>query len=145
MRSASFVLIIAVCCLSSVACAESTSSTNRSQATTAPSPAAPPAASVDQFAAARTNFQKYCSACHGDTGEGGLVKVDEKRLKVPTLKAGHALTHSDEQLNKQINNGGDGMPAFKTKLKPDEITGLVHFIRHEFQQDKTPMKGMKMD
>ena len=42
------------------------------------------------------------------------------------------------------------MPAFKDKLKPEEIDDLVRFIRHEYQglflppaEAATPMKGMK--
>jgi mono/diheme cytochrome c family protein len=57
----------------------------------------------------------------------------KKTLNVPSLKTGHALNHSEEQLAKQIRQGGDGMPAFGDRLKPEEITGLVRLIRQEFQ------------
>jgi mono/diheme cytochrome c family protein len=66
-------------------------------------------------------------------GEGGLVKVDNKRLKVPSFKAEHAMKHADEDFTKQITKGGDGMPSFKDKLNPAEMQGLVKFIRTEFQ------------
>jgi mono/diheme cytochrome c family protein len=52
---------------------------------------------------------------------------------VPSLKTGHALDHTEDQLAKQISDGGDGMPAFKDQLKPEEITGLVRLIRQDFQ------------
>ncbi len=135
MKSASFGLMLAVCSLSIVSCNKSsTIATNQSRSSSSATPAAAP--TVDQFAAARANFQKYCTPCHGDNAEGGLVKIDNKRLKVPTLRSGHALMHSDEAFAKQITAGGDGMPAFKDKLKPDEISDLARFIRHQFQGDR---------
>jgi mono/diheme cytochrome c family protein len=90
-------------------------------------------ATPDEFAFARANYAKHCSACHGQEGKGGLVKVEDVKLKVPSLKEGHALKHLDEDLVDQIRNGGDGMPKFKDKLSPDEINALVRFVRHEFQ------------
>ena len=96
-------------------------------------PAAKATATPDEFAVARANYAKHCSACHGEEGKGGLVKVEKVRLKVPSLREGHALDHPDEKLVKQITNGGDGMPKFKDKLSPEEINAMVRFIRHEFQ------------
>src|SRR5439155_22920837 len=73
--------------------------------------------------------------------------------KVPNLREGHALKHPDSEFVKQITKGGDGMPAFGQKLKPEEINDMVRFIRHEFQGGmmppgepmKSPMQGMKMN
>jgi cytochrome c551 len=96
-------------------------------------PAAKATATPDEFAVARANYAKHCSACHGDEGKGGLVKVEKTRLKVPSLREGHATEHPDEKLVKQITNGGDGMPKFKDKLSPEEINAMVRFVRHEFQ------------
>ena len=102
--------------------------------------AASPAATVgpsptpaDEFARARVVYAESCTICHGPKGDGGTVKIQGKQLKVPSLKEGHALNHNEEQLAKQISNGGDGMPAFKDRLKPEEINDLVRLIRKEFQ------------
>jgi len=93
----------------------------------------------DEFAAARAIFAKNCKTCHGDTGTGGPVKLDDgTKLKVPSLREGHALRHPDSDFVKQITKGGDGMPAFGDKLKTDQINDLVRFIRHEFQGGATP-------
>jgi mono/diheme cytochrome c family protein len=54
-------------------------------------------------------------------------------LKVPSLREGHAVSHSDQDLVKQVLNGGDGMPAFKDKLSPKEAADLIKYIRREFQ------------
>ena len=99
--------------------------------TTTPAPKA--TATPDEFAFARANYAKHCFECHGTEGEGGIKTVDNKRLKVPSLREGHALKHSDEDFVEQIVKGGDGMPAFKDKLSPEEIKALVRFVRHEFQ------------
>ena len=96
-------------------------------------PAAKATATPDEFASARVNFAKHCVACHGAEGEGGVKTVDNKKLKVPSLSAGHALKHTDEDFVEQIMKGGDGMPEFKDKLSPEEINLLVRFVRHEFQ------------
>jgi len=111
-------------------CAQ-TQNTNTPPVTT--TPAAKATATPDEFASARATFAKNCVACHGAQGEGGLKTVDDKKLKVPSLSEGHALKHTDEDFVEQIMKGGDGMPAFKDKLSPDEINLLVRFVRHEFQ------------
>src|SRR5258708_2827354 len=107
----------------------------------------------DQFAAARASYEKNCRLCHGPNGEGGPVKLDDgTKLKVPTFREGHAMHHPDSDFVKQITKGGDGMPAFGQKLKPEEINDLIRFIRHEFQGGmtppgepiKSPMKNMNM-
>jgi mono/diheme cytochrome c family protein len=99
----------------------------------APTSAASPIPSVDQFAATRANFQQNCEACHGPQGDGGLVKVDNKQIKVPSLKADHAIKHTDEELTKMITNGEEEMPSFKNKLNPQQISDMVRFVRTNFQ------------
>lgn len=96
-------------------------------------------ATPDEFAATRASYEKNCKLCHMENGEGGPVKLDDgTKLKVPSLREGHALKHPDADFVKQISKGGDGMPAFGDKLKPEEINDMVRFVRHEFQAGKTP-------
>src|SRR5262245_42185720 len=115
-----------------IACTETAPATNSAapSATASPATAASP---VDEFATARANFKKHCEGCHGETGEGGLVKVESKRIKVPSLKAGHALKHTDEQITKMITNGEEEMPAFKDKMSGQEISEMMRFVRKHFQ------------
>ena len=116
-----------------IACTETATPTNTNRRAAA-SPAAPsPAASVDEFASAKANYAKNCEACHGPEATGGLVKVDNKQIKVPSLHSDHAKKHPDDKLTKMITNGEEEMPAFKDKLKPEEIADLVRFVRKEFQ------------
>ena len=116
------------------ACTETATPTNTSTPRTAASTPSPsPAASVDEFANARANFAKNCEACHGPNGDGGVVKVDNKQIKVPSLHAEHAIKHTDAEMIDYITNGHEAMPAFKDKLRAEEITELVRFVRKVHQ------------
>lgn len=118
--------------LVAIACTETVTPTNSPIATT--SPAAPaPTAPPDPLAAARTNYAKHCEACHGPEGVGGLVKVEDKQIKVASLKAPGVIKHTDEQLAKVITNGEEAMPSFKDKMTQAEIQDVVKFVRKEFQ------------
>jgi mono/diheme cytochrome c family protein len=132
MKLISLALTSIVIALIATACTETATPTNTSTPTAAASPAAS-AAATDQFAAARANYAKNCEACHGPTAEGGLVKVDNKQIKVPSLKRDHAVKHKDEELVKIITGGEEEMPAFKDKLNQQQIVEMVRFIRANFQ------------
>ena len=117
-----------------IACTETATPTNTNTSRTAATPASPsPSPSVDELATARANYAKHCEACHGENGTGGLVKVENKQIKVASLKSDHAIKHTDEQLAKTITAGEEEMPAFKDKLSQPEIAALVRFVRKEFQ------------
>jgi len=119
------------------ACTETATPTNTSTPRAATTPTAPsPAASVDEFANAKANYAKNCEGCHGPNGDGGLVKVDNKQIKVPSLHAEHAIKHTDAEIIDFITNGHEAMPAFKDKLRPEEVTELVRFVR-KVHQGKT--------
>lgn len=115
------------------ACTETATPTKTSTRTATASPTPTAAASVDEFAAARANFAKNCEACHGPNGDGGVVKVDNKQIKVPSLHAEHAIKHTDAEMIDYITNGHEAMPAFKDKLSAAEITELVRFVRKVHQ------------
>ena len=133
MKLISLALTCVAIALIAVACTETASTTNTARSSA--SPAAPAAtASVDEFAAAKANYKKNCEACHGPEATGGLVKVEKKQIKVPSLKADHALKHTDEQLTKMITNGEEDMPAFKNKMSAQEISEMVRYIRKEIQK-----------
>lgn len=142
-------LVVLPCVLLTAACNKPSTPTSNNPNVKSNAPAATP----DEFASARDVFAKNCQRCHGPTGVGGPVKLEDgTKLKVPSFREGHALRHPDSDYVKQINKGGDGMPAFREKLKPEEISDLIRFIRHEFQGGMTPpsepmmspMKNMKM-
>ena len=116
------------------ACTETATPTNTNTSRAAASPAAPAAtATADPLATARATYGKNCEGCHGPNGEGGPVKVDNKTIKVPSLKRDHAIKLSDDHMAKMITNGEEEMPAFKDKMSAQEIADMVRFIRKEFQ------------
>jgi mono/diheme cytochrome c family protein len=139
-------LFIVAAALFMAACGDSTT-TNQTvnttgtqpSTTTSPKPSATASATpADELASARKDFSQVCAACHQEKGEGGTVKIEGKSLKVPSLKEGHALKHTDEEFAKQISKGGDGMPPFKDKLSPEQINNLVRFIRRDIQGNAAP-------
>jgi len=135
MNSAKFAAIILVSGCFATACTSSDKlTTNQAQPSASPvtATAATPAAS-DPLADAHVDFKKNCQVCHGEKGHGGTVTVEGRKLKVPSLRDGHALEHTDEKFVKQISEGDEEMPAFKDKLSKEEINDLVKFIRKELQ------------
>ena len=130
----SFLMII-VCALVTCACGNQPTSTTNSE------PKASPAATAtaDAFASVRGIYAADCQNCHGVDGVGGPVKLDDgKTLRVPSLRAGHALRHTDSDFHRQIKEGGDGMPGFKGKVSKQQIDELIRLIRQEFQPGHTP-------
>jgi mono/diheme cytochrome c family protein len=147
MRLSKLAFIVAALALFAAACGGGDSTgTNQAVSNGGTQPTASPAATTkptpaDELAEAKATFSQVCSNCHGDKGEGGPVKIEGKRLKVPSLTEGHGLSHTDAELAKQIANGGEGMPAFKDRLNQDQINALVRFIRRDIQAGKVPAAG----
>jgi cytochrome c551 len=138
MKQAKLAIVALACALFAIACGDSTgtnqtANTGGTQPTPAASPKATATATPDELAAAKTTYMQLCTNCHQDKGEGGVVKLEGKRIKVPSLLEGHGLTHTDAEFAKQIAEGGDGMPAFKDRLNPEQINALVKFIRRDIQ------------
>jgi cytochrome c551 len=143
MKLAKLAIIVVAVALFAIACGDSTSTNQTANiGGTQPTPAATPKATAtatpDELAEAKATYTQVCAACHQDKGEGGMVKIEDKRLKVPSLLEGHGLTHTDAEFAKQIANGGDGMPAFKDRLNEKQINNLVRFIRRDIQAGLTP-------
>ena len=136
MKLISLALTCVAIALVAIACTETatpTANTNAYRASGTPPASPSPAASVDELATARANYAQHCEPCHGPEGTGGLVKVENKQIKVASLKADHAIKHTDDRLAKVITGGEEEMPAFKDKLSQQQIADLVRFIRKEFQ------------
>lgn len=131
MNSAKFAAIILVIGCFITACSSSGPlTTNQTQPTASPATTPTP---PDPLVEAYLDFEKNCSVCHGEKGHGGPVEVAGRKLKVPSLREGRVLNHTDQKFVKQISEGDDEMPAFKDKLSAEEINYLVRFIRKELQ------------
>jgi mono/diheme cytochrome c family protein len=127
-------MVLALSCVAiflvASACTETATPTNTNTARAGASPAASAAtATPDPFAAAKANYTKNCEPCHGPNAEGGPVKVDNKTIKVPSLKSDHAIKHTDDQITKMITNGEEAMPSFKDKMTAAEIADMVKYVR----------------
>jgi mono/diheme cytochrome c family protein len=90
-------------------------------------------APTDELAAAKKKYADTCVKCHKEDGIGGQVEGDDGKFNVPSFKGEKAMKHDETKMFDIIANGDDEMPAFKTKLKPEEIKDLVKFIRKEYQ------------
>ncbi|MBV9924858.1 MAG: cytochrome c [Acidobacteria bacterium] len=101
-----------------------------------------PAATPDELAAAAGDYARSCSNCHKADGTGGPWKDEEtgKTVKVPSLRE-HGLKDPDSELAKQIAEGGDEMPPFKSRLDKGRIDNLVRYIRREFHGRTTTATG----
>lgn len=65
-------------------------------------------------------YRNTCISCHGAELEGKMG--DQSNLQ--TIGA----TMTKEQIRAQIENGGELMPAFKTRLKPEQIDALADWL-----------------
>ena len=99
-----------------------------------------PAATVDELASGRKIFSTNCANCHKDTGTGGEVVIEGKKLNPDDLTSAKIKGFSDDKILRYIMNGveDEGMPAFKDKLSEGEMRDVVKFIRVELQKMPPP-------
>jgi cytochrome c5 len=64
-------------------------------------------------------FAENCSVCHGATGHGGNGGPDLRTMP---------LAKTQEGAEKQVTDGGGGMPPFKGTLSEEEIKNVAAFV-----------------
>lgn len=72
-------------------------------------------------------FKSKCVLCHAADGSGN--SPSGKALKAKDLRSSETQSKSDTEIADVIAKGRNKMPAFGEKLKPDQIQGLVTYIR----------------
>jgi mono/diheme cytochrome c family protein len=72
-------------------------------------------------------YKTNCVLCHAADGSG--KSPSGKALGAKDLASSEVQTKSDEDLAEVIVKGKGKMPAFGAKLKPEDIKGLVAYIR----------------
>lgn len=80
-------------------------------------------------------WKSKCSSCHGMDGKGQTEKG--KKMQIGDMTSAEFQKKTDDDFKKQIMEGlkteKDGvkkeMDPYKDELKPDEITGLMAYIR----------------
>ena len=72
-------------------------------------------------------FKANCQLCHGADGKSDTPTG--KAFKAPNFHDPAVIATSDVELEKIISAGKGNMPAFQSRLSPQDITSLVTYIR----------------
>ena len=75
---------------------------------------------------AEKTYKTKCVACHAADGSGSEVG---KKLGTHDLHSSQVQDESEADLTQIIAKGKNKMPAYEKSLKPDEIKGLVAYVR----------------
>lgn len=105
--------------------------TNNANANAAKTASPAPTTEVAAVKSGKDLYTIHCMTCHKDSGKGGKVTVDGKQLNPDDLTSANMKAKSDDKLFGYVSDGieDEGMPAFKDKLKPDEIRSVVAHLR----------------
>jgi len=79
-------------------------------------------------------FKRQCVMCHGATGQGDGPAAKTLKGKLPSLADKSTMSKiTDDHIHETITNGKKteigNMPALGKRLKPEEITDIVHYVR----------------
>ena len=85
-----------------------------------------PTATQAQSDAAKL-YKTNCALCHSVNGSGD--SPSGKALHAKDLRSEEVQKQSDEALSEVITKGKGKMPAFGAKIKPDDVTNLVSYLR----------------
>ena len=76
--------------------------------------------------AAEGIYKGKCAACHGADGTGSAMG---KKMGVRDFHSPDVQKQSDADLSAAIAKGKNKMPPYEKSLKPEDIQGLVAYIR----------------
>ena len=85
-----------------------------------------PTAAQAQSDAAKL-YKTNCALCHSADGSGD--SPSGKALHAKDLRSEEVQKQSDDALSEGITKGKGKMPAFGAKIKPDDVTNLVSYLR----------------
>src|ERR1700720_3590392 len=85
-----------------------------------------PTATQGQSDAAKL-YKTNCALCHSADGSGD--SPSGKALHAKDLRSEEVQKQSDEALSEIITKGKGKMPAFGAKIKPEDVTNLVSYLR----------------
>ena len=77
-------------------------------------------------------YNTNCTLCHSANGSGD--SPSGKALHAKDLRSDEVQKQSDTALAEVITKGRGKMPVFGAKIKPDDITKLVAYIRQLAKQ-----------
>ena len=73
-----------------------------------------------------TLYKSKCAACHGADGTGSSTG---KKMGAHDFTTAEVQGMADAELSTIITNGKNKMPKYGASLKPEDIKGLVAYIR----------------
>ena len=76
-------------------------------------------------------FKQHCAICHGPEGEGKML---ENGTKVPSLRSGQFKFHTEDEIYRQIANGGNGMTPFRDILTERELQMMAQFVHNKLRK-----------
>jgi cytochrome c6 len=82
--------------------------------------------SADAQNASEALYKSKCAACHGADGTGSATG---KKMGAHDFTTADVQGMSDADLATIITNGKNKMPKYGASLKPEDIKGLVAYIR----------------
>jgi cytochrome c6 len=82
--------------------------------------------SAQAQSASETLYKGKCAACHGADGTGSAMGT---KMGAHDFTSTAVQGMSDTELAEIITNGKNKMPKYGTSLKPEDIKGLVAYIR----------------
>jgi mono/diheme cytochrome c family protein len=85
------------------------------------------AASSHAQSAGETLFKSKCAECHARDGSGDTTVG--KKLGTHDFRSARVQKMLDAELTEITAKGKNKMPGYEKSLKPDEIKGLVTYIR----------------
>jgi mono/diheme cytochrome c family protein len=90
----------------------------------------PPKSTPETLAKAKKLFTYDCAMCHGEKGDGkGDLAADFKIKPRDYTDPASLKEFTDQQLFTIIKDGKDEMPPEGKRAKPEEIWGLVAYLR----------------
>ena len=92
------------------------------------------AASPESITSGAALYKRQCVMCHGATGVGDGPAAKSLKGKLPSLMDKAVMAKlTDAQIHEAIAAGKKttvgNMPALGKRLKPEEITDVVHYVR----------------
>ena len=69
-------------------------------------------------------YQSKCAMCHGADGVAKVMAKGSRNLNSPEFQKTSA-----EDITKLVTDGKNKMPAFKEKLKPEEVQAIATYVK----------------
>jgi mono/diheme cytochrome c family protein len=76
---------------------------------------------------AESVYKAKCAMCHGADGKGETPTG--KKMGAHDFASPEVQKQTDAQLTDVIAKGKNKMPGYEKSLKPDQIKGLVEYVR----------------